>query len=322
MAVTVKTDAAAGRETTGRSLRQPLMLRPEMDNLMRTGLLIAALTALFMAVGYWVSGPEGMTIALLVAAAINLVTYWTADRAVLMIYGAHEVDDREAPALLRTVRNLAGRAGLPMPKVYLIESEQPNAFATGRNPSHAAIAVTRGLLRLLPEREVAGVLAHELAHVKNRDTLTMTITATIAGAIGMLASLLFFFAPDRNDERHHSGALAGLMVMLLAPLAATLVQLAISRTREYAADRAGAAIVGEPMWLASALGHIHARARQIPNDNAERNPAIAHLFIINPLSGAHFGSLFSTHPPVEERIARLTAMARAKSPWSATPSPL
>lgn len=293
-----------------------------MNNFVRTGLLIAALTALFMAVGYWISGPRGMIVALLVAATINIVTYWTADRAILMMYGAHEVDESQAPALLRIVRDLAGGAGLPMPKVYLIESEQPNAFATGRNPSHAAIAVTRGLLRLLPEREVAGVLAHELAHVKHRDTLTMTITATIAGAIGMLANLLFFFAPGRAGERNHSGALAGLMVMLLAPLAATLIQLAISRTREYAADRAGAAIVGEPMWLASALAHIHAGAQRIPNTDAERNPATAHLFIINPLSGAHFGSLFSTHPPVEERIARLTAMARVKSPWSAAPSPL
>jgi heat shock protein HtpX len=204
-----------------------------------------------------------------------------------------------------------------MSKVYLIDIEQSNAFATGRNPSHAAVAVTRGLLRLLPEREVAGVLAHELAHVKSHDTLTMTITATIAGAIGMLANLLFFFAPSRNGERNHPGALAGLVVMLLAPLAATLVQLAISRTREYAADRAGAAILDEPMALASALAHIHAGAQRIPNEDAERNPATAHVFIINPLSGAHLGGLFSTHPPVEDRIARLTALARAKSPWMA-----
>ena len=288
-----------------------------MDNLLRTGVLIAALTALFMAVGYWVSGPQGMVVALLVAAAMNLVTYWTADRLVLMMYGAHEVDESQAPVLLRIVRELAKRAGLPMPKVYLIDSEQPNAFATGRNPSHAAVAVTRGLLRLLPEREVAGVLAHELAHVKSHDTLTMTITATIAGTIGMLANFLFFFAPSRNGERNHPGALAGLVVMLLAPLAATLVQLAISRTREYAADRPGAAILGEPMALASALAHIHAGAQRIPNEDAERNPATAHVFIINPLSGAHLGGLFSTHPPVEDRIARLTELARAKSPWMA-----
>lgn len=288
-----------------------------MNNRIRTGLLLAALTALFMAIGYWISGPQGMIIALLVAAAMNLVTWWTADRVVLAMYGAHQVEERAAPALMRMVRELAGRAGVPMPKVYLIESEQPNAFATGRNPEHAAVAVTRGLLRMLPERELAGVLAHELAHVKHYDTLTMTITATIAGAIGMLANLLFFFSPSRDGERHHTGMLTGLLVMLLAPLAATLVQLAISRAREYEADRAGAAISGDPMSLANALAHIHAGAQQIPNDDAERNPATAHLFIINPLSGAHLGSLFATHPPVADRIARLTAMARAKSPWVA-----
>ena len=276
-----------------------------MENLFRTGLLIAALTALFMAVGYWVAGSQGMMAALLIAAAMNLFTYWSADRIVLSMYGAREVDDTQAPGLLRIVRDLAGRAGLPMPKVYLIDSEQPNAFATGRNPQHATVAVTRGLLRTLPEREVAGVLAHELAHVKHYDTLTMTVTATLAGAIGMLANFLFFFTPGRNDERNHPlGLVGGLLIMLLAPLAATLVQLAISRTREYAADQAGAEIVGQPLWLAQALAHIHAGAAQIPNEDAERNPATAHLFIINPLSGAHFGSLFSTHPPVEERIAR------------------
>jgi heat shock protein HtpX len=286
-----------------------------MGNLFRTGLLIAALTALFMAIGHWVAGPQGMVIALLVAAATNLFTYWNADRVVLMIYGAREVDDIEAPRLLRIVRGLAERAALPMPKVYLIDSEQPNAFATGRNPSHAAVAVTRGLLNLLPEREIAAVLAHELAHVRNYDTLTMTITATLAGAIGMLANFLFFFTPSRDEERNHTGVIATLVIMLLAPLAATLVQLAISRTREYAADKAGAEIVGQPMWLAQALAHIHDAAAQIPNEDAEHNPATAHLFIINPLSGAHFGKLFSTHPPVRERIARLTAMTTMKSPW-------
>ncbi len=287
-----------------------------MNNLLRTGLLISALTALFMAVGYWVAGPHGMAVALLIAAATNLFTYWSADRIVLMMYGAHQVDDSQAPELLRIVRDLAGRAGLPVPKVYLIDSEQPNAFATGRNPSHAAVAVTRGLLRMLPEREVAGVLAHELAHVKHHDTLTMTITATLAGAIGMLANFLFFLTPGRNGERNHPGAIAGLVIMLLAPLAAALVQLAISRTREYAADKAGAEIVGQPMWLAQALARIHAGVQQIPNEDAERNPATAHLFIISPLSGARPGGLFSTHPPVRERIARLAAMAGTKSPWA------
>jgi heat shock protein HtpX len=292
-----------------------------MNNLFRTGLLLAALTALFMAVGHWIAGSEGMLVALLVAAAMNFFAYWNGDRIVLTLYGAQAVSAFQAPGLLRIVGDLASRAGLPMPKVYIIDNPQPNAFATGRDPAHAAVAVTTGLLDALPEHELAGVLAHELAHVKNRDTLTMTITATLAGAIGMLANLAFFLGPSRNDERAHPlGAVAGLLLMLLAPLAATLVQLAISRTREYAADRAGATLLGEPMWLAGALARIERHARQIPNEDAERNPATAHLFIINPLSGAHLGGLFSTHPPVAERIARLTAMAReqsgAQSPWA------
>ncbi len=287
-----------------------------MDNLFRTFLLIAALTALFMAIGYWISGPQGMVIALLIAAAMNAFTYWNADRVVLSMYHAREVNDAQAPVLLRIVRDLASRAGLPMPRVYLVDSDQPNAFATGRNPAHAAVAVTTGLLRALSQRELAGVLAHELAHVKHRDTLTMTITATLAGAIGMLANFLFFFGAGRSNERNNPlGGVGGLLVMLLAPLAATLVQMAISRTREYAADRAGAEIVGQPIWLAQALARIHDTAQHVPNAAAEHNPATAHLFIINPLSGAHFGNLFSTHPPVEERIARLTAMARPRSPW-------
>jgi heat shock protein HtpX len=293
-----------------------------MNNLLRTGLLIAALTALFMAIGYWIAGPQGMIVALLIAGAMNFFAYWTSDRIVLTIYGAREVDAAQAPGLYRIVRELAYRAGLPMPRVYLIPNDQPNAFATGRNPAHAAVAVTTGLLATLPEQEVAGVLSHELAHIRNRDTLTMTITATLAGAIGMLANFMFFLAPVRNDERNNPlGAVAALLVMLLAPLAATLVQLAISRTREYAADRAGAQIVGQPMWLADALEHIEQAARHIPNGDAERNPATAHMFIVNPLSGAALGSLFSTHPPIEKRIARLVAMAQASSPWAATRRP-
>jgi heat shock protein HtpX len=287
-----------------------------MENLFRTGLLIAALTALFMAVGYWVGGPQGMMVALIIAAAMNVFTYWSADRIVLRMYGAREVDEAQAPGLVRMVRDLAGRAGLPMPRVYVIDSDQPNAFATGRNPQHAAVAVTRGLMRMLPEREVAGVLAHELAHVKHYDTLTMTVTATLAGAIGMLANFLFFFGGGRGEERSNPlGAVGVLVVMLLAPLAATLVQMAISRTREFSADRGGAEISGDPMALAQALAHIHEGTARIPNMEAEQNPATAHMFIMNPLSGAHLDSLFSTHPPVEERIARLTAMAQAQSPW-------
>jgi heat shock protein HtpX len=283
-----------------------------MQNLLRTGLLITTLTALFMAVGYWVGGEQGMLIALLIAAAMNFAVYWTADSAVLAMYGAHEVGESEAPALVGLVHELAAHAGLPMPKVYVIESDQPNAFATGRNPEHAAVAVTRGLLSQLPREEVAGVLAHELAHVRNRDTLTMTITATLAGAIGMLANFVFFLGLGRSNERNQpTGAVAGFVLLLLAPLAATLVQLAISRTREYAADEAGAAITGRPIWLAHALAHIDGIARHVPNIEAERNPATAHLFIVNPLSGANLAGLFSTHPPVEDRIARLTAMARA-----------
>ena len=287
-----------------------------MENLLRTGVLIALLTALFMAVGYWIGGGEGMLIAFLIAAAMNFTAYWAADSAVLGVYGAREVGEAEAPGLVGLVRELAARAGLPMPRVYVIESDQPNAFATGRNPEHAAVAVTSGLLRDLPRDEIAGVLAHELSHVRNRDTLTMTITATLAGAIGMLANFVFFPAPRRGSGRNNASvAIASLLILLLAPLAATLVRLAISRTREYAADAAGAAITGRPLWLADALARIEDVARQVPNEAAERNPATAHLFIVNPLSGGNLAGLFSTHPPIAERIARLEAMARERSPW-------
>lgn len=286
-----------------------------MDNLFRTGLLIAALTALFMAVGFVLGGGRGMIFAFIFAGAMNFMAYWSADSVVLRMYGAREVDASEAPALVRLVDDLAARANIPMPRVYVIDSDQPNAFATGRNPDHAAVAVTTGLLRTLSEQEIAGVLSHEIAHVKNRDTLTMTLTATIAGAIGMLANWVFFLSPGRQGDRGHPlGLIASLLIMFLAPLAATLVQLAISRTREYAADEAGARILGQPIWLADALARIDHVARRIPNFDAESNPATAHLFIINPLSGARLDALFSTHPPVEERIARLRAMAVPK-PW-------
>jgi heat shock protein HtpX len=286
-----------------------------MDNLLRTSLLIAALTALFMAIGFLVGGQAGMLLALVMAAAMNFMVYWNADSIVLNMYGAREVDETEAYGLVRLVRELASRAEIPVPRVYVVDSDQPNAFATGRNPANSAVAVTRGLLRALPEQEIAGVIAHELAHVKNRDTLIMTITATLAGAIGMLANWLFFLAPGHGDDRGHPlGPIAGLVVMILAPLAATLVQLAISRTREFAADEEGASITGQPMGLASALSRLEGIAHHQPNYLAERNPATAHLFVVNPLSGARLDSLFSTHPPIEERIARLQAMARAKAP--------
>jgi heat shock protein HtpX len=233
---------------------------------------------------------------------------------VLSMYGAREVDEASAPQLHGLVRDLAMRAGLPMPKIYMIDNSQPNAFATGRNPQHAAIAVNTGLLRLLSPEEVAGVLAHELSHVRHRDTLTMTMTAVIAGAIGMLANFAFFFGGVRNDRREGGGlgALGGLLVMLVAPLAATLVQLAISRTREYEADRKGAELAGNPLWLASALGKLEQGARTIDNPVAEGHPATAHLFIVNPLHRHTLAGLFATHPPIEERIRRLQAMAAAQ----------
>jgi heat shock protein HtpX len=288
----------------------------------RTALLLAALTGLFLAVGYVVGGQQGMVIAFLIALAMNGFAYWNADRMVLAMYGARPVDAASAPQLYELVGDLARRAGLPMPKVYLIDSDQPNAFATGRDPEHAAIAVNTGLLRLLSPEEVAGVLAHELSHVRNRDSLVMTLTAVIAGAIGMLANFVFFFggASDRRDNP--LGPIGAILVMIFAPLAATLVQLAISRTREFEADRSGAEISGHPLWLASALAKLEQGARQVDNLQAESHPATAHLFIVNPLHRRSLAGLFSTHPPIEERIRRLEAMAgearepaRPRGPW-------
>jgi heat shock protein HtpX len=228
---------------------------------------------------------------------------------VLRMFGAHEVDARSAPELHDMVRQLAANAGLPMPKVYVMDNPQPNAFATGRNPQNAAVAVTTGLINTVTREELAGVVAHELAHVKNHDTLLMTITATVAGAISMLANFGLYFGGGRNDSGH-MGIIGTLMLVILGPLAAALVQMAISRTREYEADRIGAEIVGKPLWLASALQKISHAAGRIPNIEAERNPASAPLFIVNPLSGARMDNLFSTHPNVENRVARLEAMAR------------
>ncbi len=278
---------------------------------MRTAMLLAFLTALFMAVGFFIGGTQGMFIAFLVAAGMNLFSYWNSDKVVLAMNGAQEVDEKAAPELYDIVRQLAANAQLPMPRVYIIRADQPNAFATGRSPQRAAVAATTGLLRMLTREEVAGVMAHELAHVKNRDTLTMTIAATIGGAISMLANFgMLFGGGNRDDGRGGLGMIGTLLMIFLAPLAAMVVQMAISRSREYVADRMGAEISQRPMWLASALRKIDAAAHQIPYDNAERNPATAHMFIINPLSGQGMDSLFSTHPNTENRIAALQAIAR------------
>ena len=295
-----------------------------MGNLLRTGALLALLTALFMGVGWLIGGGSGVLIALVLAAATNLFAYWNADRMVLAAYDARPIARAEAPQLYDIVDGLARRAQIPMPQLYLVESSQPNAFATGRDHEHAAVAVTRGLLDALDEAEVAAVIGHELSHVAHRDTLTMTITATIAGAVGMLANFAFFLGP-RDDERDAPLGMAGaLLVAVLAPIAALLVQMAISRTREYEADRRGAEISGEPQALASALEKIEALARRTVVADAERNPATAHLFIVNPLHGASLARLFATHPATAERVRRLEAMAAARGigaggprgPWS------
>jgi heat shock protein HtpX len=272
----------------------------------KTAILLAGLTGLFMGVGYLIGGASGAMIALVVAAATNLFAYWNSDRMVLSMYGAHEVDQRTAPDLFNLVAELAGRAGLPMPRVFLMDEPQPNAFATGRNPQNAAVAVTTGLMQSLSREELAGVIAHELAHIKNHDTLLMTITATIAGAISMLAQFGMFFGGNRDQG---PGIIGSIAMMILAPLGAMLVQMAISRTREYAADDLGARICGEPAWLASALAKIANAAHVVPNPEAERNPATAHMFIINPLSGQGMDNLFTTHPSTENRIAALQQLA-------------
>ena len=286
-------------------------------NLVRTAMLLAFMTALFMLIGYLIGGTGGMMIAFIIAACMNAFSYWNADKMVLRMHHAVEVDAGSAPEYYGIVRDLAGRAGLPMPKVYLIKNDQPNAFATGRNPENAAVAATTGLLQQLTREEVAGVMAHELAHVKNRDTLTMTITATLAGAITMLANFAFFFRGGRGSPL---GLIGMLAVMILAPMAAMIVQMAISRTREYSADRDGAQICGHPMWLASALNKIAGGARRVVNDDAERNPATAPLFIINPLSGQRMDGLFLTHPATENRIAALRQIATEMGQSDAAPA--
>lgn len=282
---------------------------------LRTSLLLAGLTALFLAVGWLIGGQAGMLIALVFAVGTNVFAYWNSDKMVLRMYDAQEVDARSAPELYGLVEQLAARAQLPMPRVYVINNPQPNAFATGRDPQHAAVAATTGLLRTLNHQELAGVLAHELAHIRNRDTLIMTVTATIAGALSMLANFGLFFGGNRDNQ---SGFIANILVVILAPMAAMLVQFAISRTREYAADRAGAEICGHPMWLGSALQKLESSARRIDNPSAESNPATAHLFIVNPLNGRMFDNLFATHPSTENRVRALRELATrtgTTGPW-------
>lgn len=275
-------------------------------NQIKTAMLLAGMTALFMGVGFLIGGRGGMMIAFLIAAGMNLFSYWNADRMVLRMYGAREVDARTAPDLHAMVAALAERAGLPMPRVFIIENDQPNAFATGRNPQNAAVAATTGLLARLTPDEVAGVMAHELAHVQNRDTLIMTITATLAGAISMLANFAFLLGGNRNNNP--LGLVGLLVATLVAPFAAMVVQMAISRTREYSADRRGAEICGDPRALASALARIAGSAGRTVNMDAERNPSTAHMFIINPLNGQRMDSLFSTHPATQNRIDALLRM--------------
>ncbi|MFG1345073.1 zinc metalloprotease HtpX [Xanthobacter autotrophicus DSM 431] len=295
-------------------------------NYVKTAILLAGLTALFMVVGFALGGRGGMMIAFVVAAGMNLFSYWNADKMVLRMYGAREVDETTAPEFVRMVRELARRAELPMPRVFIMDNPQPNAFATGRNPEHAAVAATTGLLQTLTSEEVAGVMAHELAHIKHHDTLTMTITATIAGAISMLANFGLLFGGGHRDNSSPFGAIGTILMVILAPLAAMIVQMAISRSREYEADRGGAEILGRPMTLASALAKISGTAHQVPNYEAESNPATAHMFIINPLSGARMDNLFSTHPAVENRIAALRELAQRMggggyAPPGAAPGP-
>ncbi len=281
----------------------------------KTYLLLAGLTALFGVIGLMLGGPAGMLIALGLAVAMNVFGYYNSDKMVLRMYNAQQVDPNTDIPLLRTyysdVSALSQRAGLPMPAVYVIESDQPNAFATGRDPAHAAVAATTGLLQMLEREEIRGVMAHELAHVKNRDTLTMTITATLAGAISSLANFAMFFGGSRDDEEGHSNIIAVILMSILAPIAAMLVQMAISRNREYEADRVGGEISGDPESLARALKKIEAYAQGTVNYGAERNPASAHMFIINPLHGKGMDNLFSTHPATENRVKALIALSQS-----------
>ncbi|MDK3021528.1 zinc metalloprotease HtpX [Cupriavidus taiwanensis] len=280
-----------------------------MFNWVKTFMLMAAITALFIVIGGMIGGRSGMMMALLLALGMNFFSYWFSDKMVLRMYNAQEVDAGSAPQFYGMVQDLAQRAGLPMPRVYLINEDAPNAFATGRNPEHAAVAATTGILRVLSERELRGVMAHELAHVRHRDILTSTIAATMAGAISALANMAMFFG-GRDENGNRTNPIASIAVAILAPLAASLIQMAISRAREFEADRGGAEISGDPQALASALDKIHRYAQGIPFQAAEEHPATAQMMIMNPLSGGGIANLFSTHPATDERIARLMQMAQ------------
>ena len=282
-------------------------------NYARTALLLSGMTGLFLAVGFLIGGEGGILLALVIALGMNLFAYWNSDKMVLRMYGAQQVDEHSAPQLFRLVAQLAKRAELPMPKVFIMENDQPNAFATGRNPENASVAATTGLLRNLNQEEIAGVMAHELAHVRHRDTLIMTITATIAGALSMLANFALFFGNNRDSPLGFVGV---LLVAVLAPLGAMIVQMAISRGREYEAARLGAEICGHPLWLASALGKLEQGAAVLDNSAAERNPATAHMFIVNPLHVHATDKLFSPHPNTANRIQRLRQMVGAIGPWT------
>jgi heat shock protein HtpX len=288
-----------------------------MANLFKTGVLLAALTVLVVLIGGALGGQNGMAMAFMLAMVMNLGSYWFSDKIVLAMYRAQPVDEASAPGLYRIVRSLVTRAGMPMPRVYIIPGESPNAFATGRNPDHAAIAVTEGILRVMSEEELEGVLAHELSHVRNRDTLIMAIAATLAGAITYMAHMaqwaMIFGGGRRDSDEHDSGGggvIGGLLMIVLAPLAATLIQLAVSRSREFQADATGAQIAGQPWGLAKALEKLEMASKVAPMD---ATPATAHLFIVNPLTGGGWTTLFATHPPIAERVARLRAMARSQA---------
>jgi heat shock protein HtpX len=288
-------------------------------NYARTALLLAAMTALFMVVGFALGGRGGATIALGFAMVSNLFAYWNSDRMALASVGAREVDARSAPELVQMVATLAERAGLPTPRVYVVDSDQPNAFATGRNPDNAAVAINTGLMRTLTRDELAGVVAHELAHIKNRDTLTMTIAATLAGAISSIASIGMWTGGGRREGG--LGPIGAIALAILAPMAAMIVQMAVSRSREYVADHDGALIAGDPMGLAHALAKISHGAAVIPDEAVERRPGMAHMFIVNPLNGGGVDNLFSTHPAVENRIAALQRLAHEMGALRQAPAP-